>query len=194
MKNPLDKPRFALLIVNMLKDMIEEGRPFKMPFIFKQLIVPKIKEFTKKCRQAGIPVIYICDAHRPNDPEFTDFPKGMEHAVKGTKGAEIIEELKPCKGDFVVTKRRFSGFFGTELECLLSELDVNSVIIVGRPTNVCVLYTAADAFFRGFKVYVINDCMYSANENYHLMGLKNMFFAVQLSADEFCNKFLSGSK
>jgi len=186
----LEKPKFALLVVNMLKDMIEKGKPYKMPQIFKQLIVPKIKEFIEDCRRASVPVIYVCDAHRPGDPEFSDFPKGMEHAVSGTEGAEIIEEVKPREGDFVVTKRRFSGFFGTELECLLSELRVNSVIAVGRPTNVCVLYTLADAFFRGFKVYVITDCMYSANEINHLRGLVNMFFAEQLTADEFRDKFL----
>ena len=186
-------PKFALLVVNMLNDMVKRGRPFPMPPEFKQNIIPRIKDFIDKCRQKNIPIIYICDSHRPNDPEFTDFPKGVEHAVKGTTGADIIDEVKPHKEDYIVTKRRFSGFFDTELELLLSELGVDSVIMIGRPTNVCVLYTAADAFFRGFKVYAITDCLYSGTQTFHIMGLKNMFFAEQLKSDEFYRKFLQVS-
>lgn len=183
------KQKFAILVVNMLKDMVERGRPYRMPARFKREIVPKIKEFIDMGRQNGIPIIYVCDAHRPEDPEFTDFPSGVEHAVSESDGAEVIDEVKPQEGDYIVGKRRFSGFYGTDLEPLLSELGVNSLVMVGRPTNVCVLYTAADAFFRGYSVFAITDCLYSKTERYHKTGLKNMFFAEQLSSEEFFKKF-----
>jgi len=173
----------------MLKDMVERGKPFPMPPEFHEDVVPKIKEFIDRCRKEEILIIYICDSHRPNDPEFTDFPKGVKHAIKDTAGAEIIDEVKPHEKDYVVTKRRFSGFFNTELELLLSELRVNSVIVIGRPTNVCVLYTAADAFSHGFKVYAITDCLYSGTQTYHINGLENMFFAEQLKSEEFYRRF-----
>jgi nicotinamidase/pyrazinamidase len=182
--------KFAILVVDMLKDMINKGRPFQMPMDFERKIVPNIQKFLVTSRQNQIPVIYISDAHRPNDPEFTDFPSGIEHAISGTEGAEVIEKVRPQKGDFIVKKRRFSGFYGTDLELLLADLHVNSIVLVGRPTNVCVLYTAADAFSRGYLVIAITDCLYSATEKYHRMGLKNMFFAEQITSVEFFKKMV----
>jgi nicotinamidase-related amidase len=186
MKN---KTKYAILVIDMLEDMINKARPFKMPIEFKRKVIPNISKFLLKGRQNKMPIIYVSDAHRPNDPEFIDFQSGVEHAIRGTKGAKIIEEVYPKDGDFIVEKRRFSGFFGTDLELLLNDLCVNSVVFVGRPTNVCVLYTAADAFSRGYSVFAITDCLYSKTEKYHLMGLQNMFFAEKLKMEEFYEKF-----
>ena len=181
--------RFSILVIDMLEDMINQGRPFQMPPEFKQNIVLNIRRFLDKSRRNRIPIIYISDVHRPDDPEFSDFQSGVEHAISGTKGAQVIEEVYPQKGDFIVNKRRFSGFYATDLDLLLKDLGVKSVVLVGRPTNVCVLYTAADAYSRGYSVYAIADCLGSKTEKYHKMGLANMFFAEIINSEDFFKKF-----
>lgn len=175
----------AVVVVNMLKDMILHGKPFPMPPEFKEQVVPRISQLLENARKAKIPVVYVCDAHRQNDPEFTDFPAGAEHCVKGTGGEEIINEVKPQPSDHIVEKRRFSGFFGTDLDILLQELRVDTLIFAGRPTNVCVLYTVADAFQRGYSVVAVQDCLYSKTKEYHQSGLDAMFFARKITLDKF---------
>ena len=186
------KNKPAVIVVNMLKDMILHGKPFPMPPEFKEQVIPRIAELLEDARRMEIPVIYVCDAHRPNDPEFSDFPAGAEHCVKGTGGEEVIDEVKPQPGDYKVVKRRFSGFFGTDLDILLSELGVDTLIFVGRPTNVCVLYTVADAFQRGYTVIAAQDCLYSKTKEYHQSGLDAMFFARKITLNEFVKEFGGG--
>ncbi|GAI02701.1 unnamed protein product [marine sediment metagenome] len=92
----------ALLVIEMLNDFIEVGASLEVPAARK--ILPYVKRRIKEAREKQIPIIYICDSHRENDQEFEKWPK---HAIYGTRGAEIIEELKPGKDDFIV-RRTFS--------------------------------------------------------------------------------------
>jgi nicotinamidase-related amidase len=137
----------ALLIIDMLNDFVLKGAPLEVPRAFE--IIPKIKEELQKARQRKIPIIYLCDAHRKDDPEFRTWPT---HALKGTKGANIIKELKPEKKDYIVLKTTYSGFYKTRLEALLKKLKIEELIITGILTNICILYTAVDALMRGFIV------------------------------------------
>jgi nicotinamidase-related amidase len=90
------------------------------------------------------------------DPEFEVWGS---HAVAGSWGADIVDELKPRKGDFRVLKRKYSAFQGTDLDQLLRELKVDTVILTGVVTDICIQHTAADAFFRGYKIVVPRDCV-----------------------------------
>jgi len=191
---PSAKSRSAIVVINMLKDMIERGKPFPMPPEFKQTVVPKIALLIQNARKAGIPVIYVCDAHRADDPEFSDFPAGAEHCVKGSGREQVIDEVKPLSGDYIVEKRRFSGFFGTDLDILLSELGVDTLFFAGRPTNVCVLYTVADAFQRGYSVVAVEDCLYSRTKEYHQSGLDAMIFARKTTLDGFLREYRGAEK
>src|SRR5437764_12512826 len=74
------------------------------------------------------------------------------HALSGSKGAEIVPEVAPAAGDVIITKRRYSGFFGTDLDITLRERGVDTLRLVGDCTNICVLYTAADARNLGYAV------------------------------------------
>jgi nicotinamidase-related amidase len=122
-------------------------------------IVPKIKGLADCFRKKGLPVVYICDTHYPGvDRELELWG---EHAISGTWGAEVVDELKPQGRDFVVRKRRYSGFFQTDLDLLLRELEVDRVALTGIDTNICVRHTAADAFFRGYRVAVVRDAVAS---------------------------------
>ncbi len=92
----------------------------------------------------------------------------------GTKGAEVIEELKPAGGDYVLQKRRYSAFFGTHLDLLLRELKVDTLVLVGLVTNVCIQNTAADAFFRAYGVIVPEDCVGALSEEAQKSGIEYM--------------------
>ena len=141
------KENTAVLVIDMLNDFLYG----KLKCERCQKIIPSVKRLIREARKSKIPVIYVCDSHRRNDPEFKKWPP---HAVEGTKGAKIIDELKPGKFDFLVRKRRYSGFFHTDLNLLLRELNIKHVIISGILTNICVQHTAADAFFLGYKVTI----------------------------------------
>ncbi|HEX68215.1 MAG TPA: cysteine hydrolase [bacterium] len=159
----------ALLVIDMLKDFLEEGKPL---FVKKgREIIGNIKKRIEEARKEGIPVIYICDSHLPEDMEMKIWPP---HALRGTEGAEVVEELKPQKDDYVILKRRYSGFLGTELDLLLRELGIKEVVITGVLTNICVLFTAGDAFMRGYKVIIPEDSVASVSEEDHKFALKLM--------------------
>lgn len=159
----------ALIIIDMLNDFVEKGAPLEVPNA--KNIVPNILKRIETQRNSGKPVIYVCDRHRKNDPEFNVWPA---HAVEGTKGSEIVGSLKPDKSDIVVSKTTYSGFFDTDLERHLKRLKVDKLILAGVCTEICVLYTAADAFMRGYSVSVPQDCVAGLTEEDHRFALKQM--------------------
>jgi len=159
----------ALIIIDMLNDFVLEGAPLQVPNA--KSIIPNIKREIDKARKEGYPVIYVCDAHDEDDDEFKIWP---HHCVKGTKGAEVVEELKPSDGDIVVEKTRYSGFFNTNLDEILKDLGVEQLIVTGLVTNICVMYTVADAVSRGYKVVVPKDCIIGLDEDGHKFGLMQL--------------------
>ena len=160
----------ALLVIDMLNDFVEPGGALRVERA--ERIVPKLKALLDWARGKGIPVIYACDAHRKGvDAELALWG---DHAIEGTWGAQVIEALRPREGDFVVKKRRYSAFFGTDLDLLLRELGVDTLILTGLVTNVCVQHTAADAFFRGYRLVVVSDCCEALTEEDHKRALEYM--------------------
>lgn len=159
----------ALLVIDMLEDFIREGSPLEVPA--GRWIIPDIRREIDRAHQKNDPVIFLCDRHAPKDPEFQYWPK---HAVRGTPGAEIIKELSPGPKDIVVAKTSYSGFFETTLHNTLNELGVEKVRLVGVCTNICVLYTAADAAMRGFDVDVVDDATAALTEGDHEFALRQI--------------------
>jgi len=141
----------AILVIDMINDFVTGV--FKNERATK--IIPKIKRLLKFSRKQGVPIIYATDAHLPNVD--TEFEVWGRHAVKGSWGAEIIDELKPEKGDFRVLKRKYSAFQGTDLDMLLRELKIDTLILTGVVTDICIQHTAADAFFKGYKIIIPKD-------------------------------------
>lgn len=138
-----------MLVVDMIRDFVDHGAPLEVPETRK--IIPFIKNRIQDFRNRGLPVIFVCDSHEPGDPEMNVFPP---HALRGTPGAQVVEELAPAPGDIVVLKRTFSGFVGTSLEEILRKEEVEEIEVVGCVTNICVFFTSADALMRGFKVVI----------------------------------------
>lgn len=162
----------VVLVIDMLNDFVTG----ELKCDRASRIVPGLKKLLEAARRYAVPVVYCNDAHYPHDFEVVH--KWGRHAVKGTKGAEVIPELKPVEKDFVVEKRTYSGFFDTGLDSLLRSLyggdGANTLILCGIHTHICVQHTAADAFFRGYKIVVARDGVEAFTQEDHEQGLKYM--------------------
>src|SRR5216683_5291172 len=160
----------ALVVVDMIEDFVHEGGALYCgPSMAR--IVPVIQRELERARSAGELVVYLTDEHLPDDAEFAQVPP---HALKGTEGAKIVPELAPRGGDIVIPKRRFSGFFGTDLDITLLERGVDTLRLVGNCTNICVLYTAADARNLGYAVEVVRDGVTSFDLEAHADALREL--------------------
>lgn len=159
---------YALLIIDMLEEFVR-GR---LRAEAAESIVPNIKKLADFSRSRGIPVVYTVDQHYPGiDKELELWGP---HAIKGDPESKVIKELEPLDGDYVIYKRRYDAFFGTDLDMLLRELKVNNVIVTGIHTHICVQQTAAGAFYRGYNIVVPIDCVAAATREWHERGLEYM--------------------
>lgn len=161
----------ALLIIDMLNDFARQGAPLYVPKT--KDVIPFIKAEIEKARAEGIPVIYICDSHQPDDIEFSRFG-WPPHAIAGSEGARVIQELIPSSQDYIVYKTTYSGFYRTELDDLLKKLGVKKVIITGCVTHICILFTASDAVLRGYEVEIPENCVAGLEEEDHRAALRIM--------------------
>lgn len=146
----------AVLIVDMLADFCLPGGAMVLPG-YETLIGPQ-NAVIRALRDAGGTVIYIVDAHRPNMRRDREFLKRTPHCIDGTPGIAIVPELDRDAADITVIKRRYSGFFNTDLDLTLRDMIIDTVIVMGVVTNICVRSTVHDAFFLGYKVIVPRDC------------------------------------
>jgi len=168
--NQNDDPcrRIAVIAIDLQNEMLEGG-VFACNRILT--ILPPLRKLFVQARQAGIPVIYICDCHKKGDPELEIWD---DHMMEGTFGAQIIDDVAPGEKDFIVQKNLFNGFINTELQNTLDMLGVDTLLFTGWRTNVCVAQTAIEAFYRGFKVAIAVDGVNSQTEPEHVFGMSLM--------------------
>jgi nicotinamidase-related amidase len=100
--------------------------------------------------------------------------KMKSHCIRGTKGAEVVDDLKPRPTDIILPKRRFSAFFKTDLDQTLRTLGIDTIIVTGMTTEVCVLMTAMDGLSHDFEVVILEDCLASRNKEFH-QGCLNLY-------------------
>jgi nicotinamidase/pyrazinamidase len=117
--------------------------------------IPRIRRILEERRQAGDTLIFLADTHDPDDREFEVFPV---HCVRGTREAEVVDELQDLldQGQ-LIRKRRYSGFFETDLEQRLRRLGPARVTVVGVCTDICVMHTVADLRNRDYRVVVVRE-------------------------------------
>jgi nicotinamidase-related amidase len=170
----MDLTRTAVIIIDMQLDFV--GEAAVIPCKGSENIIPNIKKLTDFCHRNRIPVIYTQEAHRANYIDFGRELDGDEpvHCLEGSRGIEIIPELAPASRDYVIMKRRYSGFFQTDLQILLSGLKVDTLVITGAATDVCVRATATDAQQYGYYVYVPRDCVAGTTPARHEAALENI--------------------
>ena len=159
----------VVLVVDMLVGFMEPGHNLFCGEDSRE-IVPNIQRLIERERAEGSSVIFICDNHDPDDLEFQMFP---EHCIRGTSETEIIAELAKYEGD-VVHKKRYSAFYGTDLEQRLKALGPDKIIICGVCTDICVMHTASDARNRDYAVEVPVDCVASFDSDAHQYALDHM--------------------
>ncbi len=161
----------AVIVVDMQNDFVHPNGALFVPDAPKT--VPAIARLLDKARKAGVPVFYTQDWHDEDDPEFAIWGR---HAVAGTWGAEIVEELKPRKGDVLIKKLRYDGFYGTSLDHLLRLKGVKRLVVVGTVANICVLHTAGSAALRWYEVVVPMDGVSALNEGDYHFALRQIDF------------------
>ena len=148
----------ALIIVDMLNDFIRDDG--KLPIKNTDYVIENLGKIKGKYEDNNILVVYANDAHDKNDPEFENWP---EHCVKGTYGAEIIDELAKSPENVIVEKQHFSGFSNRHMDIALQLNNVTEVYIAGIATDYCVKHTALDAQKYGYETYLVTDAIQGVN-------------------------------
>lgn len=154
----------ALLIVDMLKDTFE-GHPETELVQAARNFLPRLNEWLDWFHEQKLPVVFACDSFLADDFIFQG--RMEPHSLRGTRGAEVIEGLHRSTSDIVLEKRRFSAFFKTDLDQTLRTGKVDTVVIAGIATHVCVLATALDAVSNDFSAFILEDCCAAHRAQYH---------------------------
>lgn len=153
----LEPQATAVLVIDMLNDFCHQegllGNPDSLALCEKQ------SQILNSVRHSGGRVVFVNEQHRPNLRPRSNFARRMSHSREGTWGSEVVASLKVEDSDIVVIKRRYSGFFESDLDLVMRDCGLRHAILVGVLTNICVRATAHDAFFRGYDVVVPEDAV-----------------------------------
>lgn len=188
-----DITKSALIIVDMQNDFIHEdggfGRLAKeepekgIDREFLASTVPNIMRLAAAFRAAGRPVIYIVHVLKPDYSDaafpYWRFPrlKERQFIVEGAWGAQIIDELSPEKGEHVIVKKGYGGFYNTPLDTILRNLGVNTCVMTGVTTCVCVSTTTREGVELNFRMIVVSDTTAEIHRELHEAELKTMAWA-----------------
>jgi len=175
--NVPDSSPIVLIFIDVINAFEFEGAE---PIFSNSLaIAGAIQALKKRAKQAGVPVLYVND----NFGKWqSDFRKLLEHCLEDdVKGKPIAELLKPDDDDYFVLKPKHSGFYSTTLDVLLDYLQAKTLILAGVTANICVLFTANDAYMRDFHLCVPSDCVASESDEVNRYALEQI--ATVLKAD-----------
>ncbi len=152
----------VVIIVDMLED--NYGDRFNKERE-EERIVPLVRDFLKICRDVSIPVVFACDSFLEGD--FIFGGRMQPHAIRGTNGARVLDDLETQPGDMVLPKRRFSAFFKTDLDQTLRTWNIDTVAVGGIATHFCVLATAFDAVCHDFRSVILEDLCAAYKKEIH---------------------------
>ena len=155
--NAPDKSEVALVLIDVINDLNFEGSERLLKYAVP--MARKIAALKKRAYRYKIPCIYVND----NFGKWrSDFHRLIEHCLNDdVPGRPVVELLQPEKDDYFVLKPKHSGFYSTTLDTLLEYLQVRTLILTGMAGNICVLFTANDAYMRDFFLHVPSDCIAS---------------------------------
>jgi nicotinamidase-related amidase len=162
----------ALLIIDMQEDIVGMRESTR-------LTVPRLRRVLDAFRKKGLPVFHIIRTYRRDWsdvelPRIAEFQDRGPRVIENTTGARVVSQLAPREGEHVVVKKRWSGFFMTELPLLLNRLGVASVVIGGTQTPNCVRSTAFDAISYDLRTTVLSDGTSAATPQIHESNLLDM--------------------
>lgn len=167
----------CLLIIDMQYDFLEESSPL---FIKEgPAIISNLKELLALFREQNLPVVFVKRLHRRDasdvdKPRIQLFIRSGGFLLEGSHGAEIVSELKPLPDEIIITKKRWSAFFQTELDLLLRRKGIDNLIIGGVQTPNCIRATTTDAISLDYDVIVLTDGTASNSEEIQEANLNDM--------------------
>ena len=192
---------FGLLVVDMQNGFVSKGGSYDLLGMNTESyrkIIPKTRELIDYCRAEGIPVFYTEAIREPSGIDLLTrvhrlLPVTREErlkvpiCVRGTWDAKTIDEIKPEDSDHVVIKRRDSAFQDTELRVWLQSEGINTLIICGVDTSICVETSLRDAFNIGYDVILISDATASGNNKHYETTLERVrdYYGLVMTVDRF---------
>lgn len=170
----------ALIIIDYSYDFVEDdgkltaGKPAQD---VEENMVNAINEFVDK----KAPIFFMMDIHKENDPHHPETKLFPPHNIEGSAGRDLYgkvgeryEEIKSLDNVFFIDKTRYSSFAGTNLDLLLRERNIDTVVLGGVVTDICVLHTAIGAYNLGYHIQVLENCVASFNPDGHTVALDHM--------------------
>jgi nicotinamidase-related amidase len=168
--NVPDQCSVALILIDVINDM-----EFASGEALLRNALPaakKLAELRRRAKRANVPVIYVND----NFGKWrSDLRQLLGHVLEdGVRGEEVAKLLRPDEEDYFVLKAKHSGFYHTQLDLLIDYLQVKTIVLAGFSTDICVLFTAADAYMRDLEIIVPPDCSASPSTKHHQQALEHM--------------------
>lgn len=170
----------ALIIIDYSYDFVADdgkltaGKPAQD---VEEHMVNAINAFVDK----KAPIFFMMDIHKENDPHHPETKLFPPHNIEGTAGRDLYgkvgaryEEIKSLDNVFLINKTRYSSFAGTNLDLLLRERNIDTVVLGGVVTDICVLHTAIGAYNLGYNIQVLENCVASFNADGHTVALDHM--------------------
>lgn len=146
----------AILVVDMVYDFTNEKGLVYYPQ--NREILPKIRQAVTVCRRNGALVVYLQHCYRKGKPD-KNLVSMRPNCIEGSGGEALDPSLEVLPQDYTIKKRRYSAFFGTDLDLVLREHGIRRVIVVGTKTNCCIRATVTDAYNLDYEVLVVRDCV-----------------------------------
>lgn len=168
--NVPDQCSVALVLIDVINDM-----EFNSGAALLENALPaakKLSQLRRRAKDTGVPVIYVND----NFGKWrSDFRQQLGHVLEdGVRGEPVAKLLRPDEEDYFVLKAKHSGFYHTQLDLLIDYLQVKTLVLAGFATDMCVLFTASDAYMRDLEIIVPPDCSASASIEHHQRALEHM--------------------
>jgi nicotinamidase-related amidase len=161
--------RPAIFVIDMLNDCFGHAELDRI----RPELCSSINQLTDLARANGFPVIWVRQEFEADlSDAFIDMKReNIRMFIKDTSGVQILDELVRDDSDIEIIKKRFSMFYGTELESLLEELNANPLILAGVNTHACIRTAAIDAYQRDFDVFIVRECVASKDLEHHEITL-----------------------
>jgi nicotinamidase-related amidase len=168
--NVPDKSNVALLLIDVINDLEFVGSEELLRHALP--MAERLAALKRRAKEAGVPVIYVND----NFGRWqSDFKRILEHCLKDdVRGRPLAELLRPDEDDYFVLKPKHSGFFSTTLDILLNYIEARTLILTGLTGDICVLFTAHDAYMRDFNLVIPADCVASNDPSENEYSLRKM--------------------
>lgn len=161
-------PNRALIIIDMLNDFLRDWEEVQVAGL-----IGNTNELVRALRQAGAPVIWVRQEFKPDLTDaFLDMrDKDISITIEGTEGAQIHDGLARRADDIVIIKKRYSAFFGTNLDEVIATAGIDELVLCGINTHACIRMAAIDAYQRDIRVVLARDCIGSYDDEHARVSL-----------------------